>query len=333
MRVLVTGGLGFIASHTIVELLTSGHQVVAVDNLSNSEESVIGRVEQITGASFQFVAGDIRDRDLMQRSAEGCDACIHFAALKAVGESTEQPLRYYDNNVGGTISLLEVLADADVRTVVFSSSATVYGEPQTLPLTEDMATGGAVNPYGWSKVMMEQILADAAAADPRLAVALLRYFNPVGAHPSGMLGEDPRGTPNNLMPYVARVAAGVLEEVRVFGDDYPTPDGTGVRDYIHVVDLAVGHLMALEGVHGRPGVHIWNLGTGKGSTVLEVLASYEEASGRAIPRRVVERRPGDVAASYADVTKIREELGWEAKRDLLEMCRDSWRWQRALMAD
>jgi len=330
MRVLVTGGLGFIASHTIVELLTAGHDVVAVDNLSNSEESVIGRVEQIAEASFEFITGDIRDRVLMGKAATGCDACIHFAALKAVGESVERPLRYYDNNVGGTISLLEVLADADVGTVVFSSSATVYGEPQWLPVTEDMSTGGAVNPYGWSKVMMEQILTDAAAADSRLAVALLRYFNPVGAHPSGMLGEDPRGTPNNLMPYVARVAAGTIDEVRVFGDDYPTPDGTGVRDYIHVVDLAMGHLMALEGVHHRPGVHVWNLGTGKGSTVLEVLAAYEEASGRAIPRRVVERRPGDVAASYADVTKIREELGWEAKRDLLEMCRDSWRWQQAL---
>jgi UDP-glucose 4-epimerase len=259
---------------------------------------------------------------------EGFDACIHFAALKAVGESVEKPLLYYENNVGGTITLLEVLAEAGVSNFVFSSSATVYGEPPSLPLKEDMPIGSATNPYGWTKIMMEQILRDVQTAHRDWSVSLLRYFNPVGAHASGLIGEDPRGVPNNLMPFVAKVAAGVLPKLKVFGGDYPTPDGTGIRDFVHVVDLAEGHVAALDRCADRPGVHTYNLGTGEGHSVLEVVRTYEEESGRPVPYEIVERRAGDVAENWADVTKAARELGWRSERTLADMCRDSWAWQQ-----
>jgi UDP-glucose 4-epimerase len=261
-------------------------------------------------------------------ASTGFDACIHFAALKAVGESVEEPLRYYENNVGGTVSLLEVLVNAGVSNFVFSSSATVYGDSDELPFREDMAVGSATNPYGWTKIVMEQVLADVQVANTEWSVSLLRYFNPVGAHPTGLIGEDPRGVPNNLMPYIARVAAGLLPRVRVFGGDYATPDGTGVRDYIHVTDLAAGHVAALDQRAEQPGVHVYNLGTGRGHSVLEVIKTYEEESGKPIPFEIVARRPGDVAASWADVTKANEELGWSATKDLAAMCADSWHWQQ-----
>lgn len=329
MRVLVTGGVGFIGSHTVVSLIESGHQAVIVDNLANSQPTVVDRITAITGTTPELHRVDIRDREAMSAiTASGFDACIHFAALKAVGESVAEPLRYYDNNVAGTVTLLEVLGSAGVRNIVFSSSATVYGEPEELPMTEDTPLGSAANPYGWTKIMMEQVLTDLQLAHPDWTVSMLRYFNPVGAHPSGHLGEDPSGTPNNLMPYVARVAAGKLPKVRVFGGDYPTPDGTGVRDYVHVVDVAEGHLAALDRHQADPGVHIYNLGTGRGHTVLEVIKTYEEESGRPIPYEVVARRPGDIAASWADVDKARRDLGWRATRDLHDMCADSWRWEQ-----
>jgi UDP-glucose 4-epimerase len=330
MRVLVTGGAGFIGSHTVVSLMEAGHDPVVVDNLSNARRSVLTRIGEIAGRQPEFWDADIRDRDTMGPIASsGFDACIHFAALKAVGESVEKPMLYYDNNVGGTIALLEVLMDADVNTFVFSSSATVYGNPARLPVTEDMPTGVATNPYGWTKIMMEQVLRDVQDANPHWSVSLLRYFNPVGAHPSGLIGEDPRGTPSNLMPYVARVAAGQLPRLSVFGGDYPTPDGTGVRDYIHVVDLGEGHVAALNTHAGDAGVHTYNLGTGEASSVLEVVKSYEQASGRQIPYEVVERRAGDVAANWADVTRAESVLGWKTTRDLADMCTDSWRWQQS----
>ena len=329
MRVLVTGGAGFIGSHTIVALMEAGHDPVVIDNLVNADRSVVRRIGEITGSAPEFHEIDIRDQDaLASVTSTGFDACIHFAALKAVGESVEEPLRYYENNVGGTVSLLEVLVDAGVSNFVFSSSATVYGDSEDLPFREEMAVGSATNPYGWTKIVMEQVLADIQAAHPEWSVSLLRYFNPVGAHPSGLIGEDPRGTPNNLMPYIARVAAGLLPRVRIFGGDYPTPDGTGVRDYIHVSDLAAGHVAALEQRAGQTGVHVYNLGTGRGHSVLEVIKTYEEESARPVPYEVVDRRPGDVAASWADVTKARDELGWTATKDLAAMCADSWHWQQ-----
>ena len=329
MRVLVTGGAGFIGSHTLVSLIEAGHDPVVVDNFSNSRASVLARVREVTGTTTEFHEADIRDKTAIERIASsGFDACIHFAALKAVGESVDRPMLYYDNNVGGTISLVESLIAADVRSFVFSSSATVYGDPYRLPLTEDMPIGTATNPYGWTKIMMEQVLRDVQTAHPEWSVSLLRYFNPVGAHPSGLIGEDPVGTPNNLMPYVARVAAGVLPRLRVFGGDYPTPDGTGIRDYIHVVDLANGHLAALQQHADDPGVHTYNLGTGEGNSVLDVVKTYETVSGKPIPYEIVERRPGDVAASWADVSKAAEHLGWKANRDLAQMCADSWNWQQ-----
>jgi UDP-glucose 4-epimerase len=329
MRVLVTGGAGFIGSHTVVALMESGHEPVVVDNLSNSHLSVIRRIGEITGTAPEFHQNDVRNQDaIAELASSGFDACIHFAALKAVGESVERPMLYYENNVGGTIALLEVLIDAGVENFVFSSSATVYGEPEELPLREDMPIGVATNPYGWTKIMMEQVLRDVQIAHPAWSVSLLRYFNPVGAHASGLIGEDPLGTPNNLMPYVARVAAGDLPVLRVFGDDYPTADGTGIRDYIHVVDLAVGHVAALDRRAGQPGVHVFNLGTGQGHSVLEVVRTYEEESGSSVPYEVAGRRSGDVAASWADVTKAAEELGWRTTRDLRAMCRDSWHWQQ-----
>lgn len=329
MRVLVTGGAGFIGSHTVVALMEAGHEPVVIDNLVNAERSVIRRIGEITGSAPEFHEVDIRDQDSVASIAsDGFDACIHFAALKAVGESVEDPLRYYENNVGGTVSLLEVLLDAGVSNFVFSSSATVYGDSEELPFREDMDVGSATNPYGWTKIVMEQVLGDVQVANPDWSVSLLRYFNPVGAHPTGLIGEDPRGVPSNLMPYIARVAAGLLPRVEVFGGNYPTPDGTGVRDYIHVADLAAGHVSALEKGADEPGVHVYNLGTGQGHSVLEVIKTYEEESGRPVPYEIVDRRPGDVAASWADVTKAREDLGWSATKDLAAMCADSWHWQQ-----
>ena len=328
MRVLVTGGAGFIGSHTVVSLIDAGHHPVIVDNMSNARRSVITRIGEVTGAEPPLVEADVRDRDAIRGViAEGLDACIHFAALKAVGESVEKPLLYYENNLGGTISLLEELLSAGVTRFVFSSSATVYGQPETLPLTESMPIGQATNPYGWTKIMMEQVLRDLQEAHGDWSIALLRYFNPVGAHPSGLIGEDPAGVPNNLMPYVARVAAGVLPKVRVFGGDYPTHDGTGIRDYIHVVDVAEGHVRALEHHVSDTGVFTYNLGTGQGHSVLEVINTYEQQSGRPIPFEIVGRRAGDVAASWADVGLAESELDWKATRNLDEMCGDSWRWQ------
>jgi UDP-glucose 4-epimerase len=328
-KIAVTGGAGFIGSHTVVALIESGHEPVVVDSLVNASRSVLERIEAITGVMPEFHLVDIRDSGAMKKIVDtGFEACIHFAALKAVGESVEDPLRYYDTNVGGTIALVQALLNAGVPTFVFSSSATVYGESDRLPLTEEMPMGSATNPYGWTKIFMERILQDVQTSNPAWSVALLRYFNPVGAHPSGLIGEDPQGVPSNLMPYVARVAEGTLAKVRVFGDDYPTPDGTGVRDYVHVVDIAAGHVTALEAHHRDPGVHTYNLGTGRGTSVLEVVAAYEKASGNAVPYEVVDRRPGDVAANWADVSKAKEILNWVASRDLATMCADSWNWIR-----
>jgi len=330
MRVLVTGGAGFIGSHTAIALIEAGHEPVLVDNLSNSRRSVVARVGDIAGTTPEFVEADVRDREaIRQVLSRGFDACMHFAALKSVGESVEQPLLYYDNNVGGTIALVETLLEFDVKCFVFSSSATVYGDPVELPLVESLPTGTAVNPYGWTKIMMEQVLRDLHTANPDWSISLLRYFNPVGAHPSGLIGEDPAGDPSNLMPYVARVAAGILPKVRVFGGDYPTPDGTGVRDFIHVVDLAEGHVKALARHGDESGVFTYNLGTGEGHSVLEIIKTYEQEAGRPIPYDIVDRRPGDVASSYADVSKAATDLGWNTTRDLAAMCADSWRWQKA----
>lgn len=327
MRVLVTGGAGFIGSHTAVALIEAGHEPILVDNLSNAHRSVIARIEEITGARPEFFEEDVRDVRAMEKIASSdIDACMHFAAYKAVGESVERPLVYYDNNVTGTINLARALEQAGVERFVFSSSATVYGQPNVLPMVETMPIGVATNPYGQTKIIMERVLADHQKAKPEWSVTLLRYFNPVGAHPSGLLGEDPRGIPNNLMPYIAKVASGQLARLPVYGTDYDTPDGTGVRDYIHVVDLAEGHVKALERMGDAPGVHVFNLGTGRGHSVLEVIAAYEHASGKPIPYEPLDRRPGDIAASWADVSKAETELGWEATRDLHDMCEDSWRW-------
>ncbi|MFN4148460.1 MAG: UDP-glucose 4-epimerase GalE [Rhodocyclaceae bacterium] len=323
---LVTGGLGYIGSHTCVELLAAGHRVRIFDNLSNSKIAVLDRIAEIAGQRPEFVRGDIRDRGALRAALSGCDAVIHFAGLKAVGESVAQPLRYYDNNVSGSIALFETMAETDVKTVVFSSSATVYGDPASVPIRED-AQLSATNPYGRSKLMIEDILRDMHRADPSWRIALLRYFNPVGAHPSGRIGEDPNGIPNNLMPYVSQVAVGKLECLSVFGNDYPTPDGTGVRDYIHVVDLAKGHLAALGALERQGGLLTVNLGTGRGYSVLEMVRAFERASGRKVPYRIAPRRPGDVAICYADPTLAAQLLGWRAEKGLEEMCRDAWRWQ------
>lgn len=332
MKVLVTGGAGFIGSHTAVELLQAGHDVAVVDNLCNSKQESLRRVASITGKTMPFHKADIRDRAALDAvfQAEGpVDAVIHFAALKAVGESVRIPLDYYGNNITGTITLCEAMAAAGCRNLVFSSSATVYGDPASVPIREDFPTPGATNPYGWSKLMMEQILRDVQKASPAWNIILLRYFNPIGAHPSGLIGEDPAGIPNNLLPFVAQVAIGRRDSLAIFGNDYPTTDGTGVRDYIHVVDLALGHLKALDALTAAPGLAVYNLGTGKGSSVLEVIAAFEQASGRPVPFTIQPRRPGDVAACWADPSKAQRDLGWRAVRDLRAMCEDAWRWQSA----
>ncbi|MGY6636099.1 MAG: UDP-glucose 4-epimerase GalE [Erythrobacter sp.] len=326
MRILLTGGAGYIGSHTASALVAAGHDVVCFDNLANSRSEVIARVEQITARSIPLVIGDVRDRAALEDvlSGQKIDAVIHFAGLKAVGESVQQPMLYYDNNVRGSLCLLEAMAACGVRHLVFSSSATVYGEPQYLPIDENHPTS-ATNPYGRTKLMVEEMLADVAAADGGWRIAVLRYFNPVGAHPSGLIGEDPNGIPNNLMPYISRVASGRLERLNVFGNDYPTPDGTGVRDYIHVMDLAEGHVAALQSITQRDEAYsVWNLGTGTGYSVLEMVAAFEQASGRPVPYTIAPRRPGDVAMCYASPKRARDELGWQARLGLEEMCASTW---------
>jgi UDP-glucose 4-epimerase len=330
MHILVTGGAGYIGGHTCLELLQAGHEVVVVDNLSNGSEEALRRVQELAGRALTFCRADLLDKEGLRAifASAPIDAVIHFAGLKAVGESVALPLRYYHNNVTGAINLCEVMGEHGVRNIVFSSSATVYGDPACVPVTESCPLG-PTNPYGWTKLMIEQILRDLQAADAGWNVALLRYFNPVGAHASGRIGEDPHDIPNNLVPFVSQVAVGRRAELQVFGGDYPTPDGTGVRDYIHVIDLALAHLRALEKLAERPGVVTYNLGTGRGYSVLEVVGAFERASGRRIPYRIVGRRPGDVAVSYADPALAQRELGWRTERDLDEMCADAWRWQSA----
>lgn len=331
--VLVTGGAGFIGSHTVVELLKDGYQVVIVDDLSNANEKVIDRIAQIAGADgaerLSFVRANVADRDALETVFEtfAIDRVIHFAGFKAVGESVTKPIEYYSNNLGNTLVLIDVMRDHGCKDIVFSSSATVYGDPDALPLTELAPKKMATNPYGWTKWMIEQILSDLVVADPEWNVVLLRYFNPIGAHESGLIGEDPKGIPNNLLPYVAQVAVGKRDTVHVFGNDYDTPDGTGVRDYIHVVDLAAGHVAALAWMNGRTGCEIFNLGTGKGTSVLEIIKAFSAACGRELPYVIEARRPGDVTANWADCTKAHELMGWDAERGIAEMCRDSWNWQ------
>ncbi len=329
MTILVTGGVGFIGSHTVVELLEAGYEVVIVDNLCNSNEKVLGRIEKITGKTPKFYKVDIQDAQGLNRVFEENDiaSVIHFAGLKAVGESVRKPLEYYTNNIAGTLTLVDVMRKHNVKNIVFSSSATVYGKPAFVPITEECPKGVCTNPYGWTKSMLEQILSDIQFADNEWNVILLRYFNPIGAHKSGMMGENPNGIPNNLMPYITQVAVGKLKELGVFGNDYDTPDGTGVRDYIHVVDLAVGHVKAIEKIKENPGLKIYNLGTGKGYSVLDIVKNFEEATGVKIPYVIKERRAGDIDTCYADASLAKKELGWEAKYDLKTMCEDSWRWQ------
>lgn len=328
MKILVTGGAGYIGSHTCVELLNEGHDVVVVDNLSNSSLESLRRVEKITDKKIKFYEVDILDKDKLNEVflSETIDAVIHFAALKAVGESVEKPLDYYHNNITGTLNLCEVMSDNGVKNIVFSSSATVYGDPDQVPIPET-APLSTTNPYGTTKLMTEQILMDLQKADPNWNVVILRYFNPIGAHKSGLIGEDPNGIPNNLVPYITQVAVGKLEKLSVFGDDYDTKDGSGVRDYIHVVDLAQGHVSALQKLKPGDGVSIYNLGTGIGYSVLEMVKAFSDVVGKNIPYSIEERRPGDIATCYADAKKAKEELGWSAKRDLKEMCIDAWNWQ------
>jgi len=329
MAILVTGGAGYIGSHTCIELLNAGYEVVVADNLYNSSEKALERVEQITGKKVKFYKADILDKEALNEifDTETIDSVIHFAGLKAVGESVEKPLEYYHNNMTGTFQLCDVMRNHGVKNIIFSSSATVYGDPAFIPITEDCPKGKITNPYGQTKGMLEQVLADLQAADPEWNVVLLRYFNPIGAHKSGLIGEDPKGIPNNLVPYIAQVAVGKLECLGVFGDDYDTPDGTGVRDYIHVVDLAAGHVKALKKFEEKSGVSIYNLGTGVGYSVLQVLHAFEKACGKELKYAIKPRRLGDIATCYADAAKAREELGWEAERGIEEMCEDSWRWQ------
>ena len=328
--ILVTGGAGFIGSHTCVELLESGYDVVVIDNLSNACEESLKRVEKITGKTLKFYKGDIADKELMDKILTENDiyAVIHFAGLKAVGESVQKPLEYYTNNISGTLAMCDVMRKHGVKNIIFSSSATVYGDPAEIPITEKCPKGQCTNPYGWTKSMLEQILTDIQFADKEWNVILLRYFNPIGAHKSGLIGEDPNGIPNNLMPYITKVATGELPRVNVFGNDYPTPDGTGVRDYIHVMDLATGHVNAIDKIKENPEVKVYNLGTGKGYSVLDVIKNFSEASGIDIPYVITDRRPGDIAECYSDATLAKEELGWEAKYDIKEMCADSWNWQK-----
>ena len=335
MKILVTGGAGYIGSHTQVELLQAGHEVVCLDNLSNSSPRVQERVEELTGGRVPFYRADVRDRAALEQvfSEHRFDCVIHFAGLKAVGESVGKPWEYYENNVGGTLTLTDVMRRSGCKSIIFSSSATVYGDPAEIPITEDCPKGRCTNPYGWTKWMQEEILRDLYTADLKNGdkdpwrVVILRYFNPIGAHPSGLLGEDPSGVPNNLMPYITQVAVGKLEKLHVFGNDYDTPDGTGVRDYIHVMDLARGHAAALQAIRAG-GVEVFNLGTGRGYSVLELVAAFEAASGVKIPYVIDPRRPGDIAVCYADPKKAERVLGWRAERDLGDMCRDSWNWQR-----
>lgn len=330
MRILVTGGTGYIGSHTVVELIEQGHEVVIVDNLSNSNASVIERIRKITGKSPIWYKADIRNSKKLAEifKQHKPEAVIHFAGLKAVGESVEKPMEYYDNNINGTLVLLEEMKKAGVKNLIFSSSATVYGEPETMPITEEMPKGACTNPYGWTKWMQEQIFADIYKSDPTWNFVMLRYFNPIGAHDSGLIGEDPKGIPNNLVPYIAKVATGELKQVNVFGNDYPTPDGTGIRDYIHVVDLAKGHVCALKKIDVSCGYVVYNLGTGKGSSVLDVVRAYSKACGKDLPYEIKPRRAGDIACCYADTAKAERELGWKAERDLDDMCRTSWIWQK-----
>ena len=330
MKILVTGGAGYIGSHTCVELLEAGYDVVVVDNLYNASEKSIERVKEITGKDLTFYQADILDEEALDKifDKEKVDGVIHFAGLKAVGESVAKPLEYYKNNITGTLILCEVMRKHNVKNIIFSSSATVYGDPAFIPITEECPKGTPTNPYGWTKSMIEQILTDFHTADKDWNVILLRYFNPIGAHKSGKIGEDPKGIPNNLLPYVAQVAIGKLERLGVFGDDYETPDGTGVRDYIHVVDLARGHVKAIDKIKENPGVKIYNLGTGKGYSVLDIVKAFGKACGHEIPYVIKERRPGDIATCYSDASLAKKELGWEAEYGIEEMCADSWNWQK-----
>ena len=328
--ILVTGGAGYIGSHTTLALLESGYEVVVLDNLSNSSLESLRRVERICGKAVTFIEGDIRDRALLDSifNQHSIAAVLHFAGLKAVGESVQQPLAYYENNVSGSVVLFQAMAAANVFNLVFSSSATVYGEPEQIPISESCPTGTPTNPYGRSKLMIEEILKDVSVSEQRWSIALLRYFNPVGAHSSGLIGEDPNGIPNNLLPYISQVAVGKLEQLSVFGDDYPTVDGTGVRDYIHVVDLAKGHLKALEKIASSQGVHIWNLGTGQGYSVLQMIDAFEKNSGVSVPYTITARRSGDIAECWANPNKAAKELDWQAQHNLDDMMRDTWRWQQ-----
>ncbi len=330
MRILVTGGAGYIGSHTVVELLNAGYEVVVIDNLSNSSEKSLKRVEQITGKSVPFHKIDILDRKALEDlfAKEKLDACIHFAGLKAVGESVSKPWEYYENNIAGTLTLVDVMRKHGCKNMIFSSSATVYGDPAFIPITEECPKGTCTNPYGWTKSMLEQILSDIQKADPEWNVVLLRYFNPIGAHKSGLIGENPNGIPNNLMPYITQVAVGKREKLTVFGDDYDTHDGTGVRDYIHVVDLAVGHVKALKKIEEKAGLKIYNLGTGVGYSVLDIVKNFEEATGVKIKYEIGPRRPGDIATCYSNADKALKELGWKAQNGIREMCADSWNWQK-----
>ncbi len=329
MNVLVTGGAGYIGSHTCLELLESGYGVVVIDNLCNSNSKSLERVESLTGKKLRFYEGDVRDEALLRKIfAENEIGCvIHFAGLKAVGESVAKPWEYYDNNLNSTLVLTKVMKEVGMKNIIFSSSATVYTADNEMPLKETSRTGYCTNPYGWTKYMTEQILSGISHADESWSVVLLRYFNPIGAHPSGLIGEDPNGIPNNLVPYIAKVAVGKLEKVHVFGNDYPTPDGTGIRDYIHVVDLAKGHVAAVKYAVENLGCEVFNLGTGTGYSVLDMVKAFEEANGVKVPYQIVDRRPGDLATCYADPTKSLEKLGWKAEKTLVDMCRDSWNWQ------
>lgn len=330
MKILVTGGAGYIGSHTVVELQNNGYEVVVLDNLSNSSKKSLERVEKITGKKVPFYEADICDKKAMDDilGKEAPDAVIHFAGLKAVGESVSKPWEYYENNIAGTLSLVEAMKKHNVKNIIFSSSATVYGDPAFIPITEECPKGQCTNPYGWTKSMLEQILMDIQKADPEWNVILLRYFNPIGAHKSGTIGENPNGIPNNLMPYVTQVAVGKREKLTIFGNDYDTPDGTGVRDYIHVVDLANGHVKALKKIEEKAGLKIYNLGTGKGYSVLDIVKNFEAATGVKVPYVIGARRPGDIATCYSSADKAYKELGWKAMYDIKEMCEDSWRWQK-----